>query len=449
VIGFLAAAVPVAAAASEDILKSDVQRSAAQFDLSLSEAIATGLDPVRGDELMWRYKLVMSGRRTTWWKAPSVERERLDRLAALFGDLRRAYTERVGEERDGFLRSLHHWSEVQAEARDGGVTAEGLDDTRARFTVYAALASTPNDLSGIAHVLAAHTAILVDRLASYRAARSEAEAALASARAALADASRYPELTLDAFRSQITLAVSAMASVHSAADFPPIQERLQQAAIGIHGLLDARAAAYALLADTRATLSNAQSIKADVGGAPATINSLAQRLPTTGDQSTFEWITARLYQQKQALAEAILLKQLSDVIPANPGVGKSIVISLSRQVLTAYQDGNPVLTTFVTTGRPDLATPPGVYRIMAKYSPFQFVSPWAYGSPYWYPPSWTTYAMLFRSGGFFIHDAPWRAAYGPGVNFYNGSHGCVNVPFSPMTSLWNWTPVGTTVIVQP
>jgi hypothetical protein len=51
--------------------------------------------------------------------------------------------------------------------------------------------------------------------------------------------------------------------------------------------------------------------------------------------------------------------------------------------------------------------------MLAKYHPYQFVSPWAYGSPYWYEPAWTNYAILCRDGGYFIHDAPWRSVFGP------------------------------------
>ena len=52
-------------------------------------------------------------------------------------------------------------------------------------------------------------------------------------------------------------------------------------------------------------------------------------------------------------------------------------------------------------------------------------------------------AMLFRDGGYFIHDAPWRSDYGAGSNLRGGTHGCVNVPLSGETWLWNWAPVGT------
>lgn len=92
--------------------------------------------------------------------------------------------------------------------------------------------------------------------------------------------------------------------------------------------------------------------------------------------------------------------------------------------------------------------------IFAKYSPFEFVSPWPPGSPLWYAPSWVSYAMEFISGGYFIHDAPWRSVFGPasqqggqpGTN-YGGAHGCVNVPSATAQFLWNWARIGTEVDV--
>lgn len=137
-----------------------------------------------------------------------------------------------------------------------------------------------------------------------------------------------------------------------------------------------------------------------------------------------------------------------------PGDGKRIIVSLSKQTLYAYDGVKLAIQTFVTTGNPSLPTPTGTFQVMAKYHPFEFVSPWPPGSPFWYAPSWTQFAMLFRDGGYFLHDAPWRSAFGPGTNGpgqpgtdYGGTHGCVNIPPSPMLFLWNWTPIGTPVIV--
>ena len=132
-----------------------------------------------------------------------------------------------------------------------------------------------------------------------------------------------------------------------------------------------------------------------------------------------------------------------------PGAqGKLIVVSLATQSLTAYENGKVVATTVVATGRPALPTLTGTFHIKAKYAPYQFISPWPKSSPYWYASAWVKYAMLYEDGGYFIHDAPWRTVYGPGANLTNGTHGCVNVPLSTMTFLYNWAVVGTTVIVR-
>lgn len=138
------------------------------------------------------------------------------------------------------------------------------------------------------------------------------------------------------------------------------------------------------------------------------------------------------------------------------GAGKRIFVSLSHEALYAYDGDHLVLQTLVTTGNPSLPTPTGHYTVMEKIHPFEFISPWPPGSPFWYAPSWVQYAMLFRDGGYFLHDAPWRSAFGPGTNGpgqpgtnYGGSHGCVNIPPEAMLFLWNWTPIGTAVDVVP
>src|SRR5437763_8326537 len=134
--------------------------------------------------------------------------------------------------------------------------------------------------------------------------------------------------------------------------------------------------------------------------------------------------------------------------PTPAAQGKLIVVTLATQSLTAYEDGKVVATTVVSTGRPALPTLTGTFHIKAKYAPYHFISPWPKSSPYWYASAWVKYAMLYEDGGYFIHDAPWRTVYGPRANLTNGTHGCVNVPLSTMTFLYNWASVGTTVIVQ-
>jgi hypothetical protein len=139
-----------------------------------------------------------------------------------------------------------------------------------------------------------------------------------------------------------------------------------------------------------------------------------------------------------------------------PTDGKRIIVVLSQETLYAVQGDRVVVKTYVTTGNRELPTPTGTYHILARYHPYEMISPWPPGSPYYYAPSWMEYAMLFRNGGYFLHDAPWRSVFGPGSNSgtqpgtnYGGTHGCVNIPSGPMTTLWGWAPIGTEVDVVP
>ena len=446
IVGLLAA-VPLSAVASESILSTDLRQAEVAFNQSFLAAVGGGLDKGAADNMMWQYSQVTAMKPSAWWQAPIADHNKLDELSQLSQVLDATYQQQVADSRDALQRQLHLWNQMLADAQNAGVSADGLDASTARFANYGALATTPNALLALSSVVSDQYSILDGRMAAYRTARDQVDAAAQTAKTLLAGAGQYPQLSLSGFAASIGAATDSLPSVHSAEAFGPILAQLQQTAAGIQGLLNARTNAYNQLADTRSTLASAQSIGAALGNHPSTINYLAGQLPGASDQGTFQSISSQLYQEKQALASAIYLKQQVPV-SYNAGVGKVIVISLSRQVLTAYQDGNAILTTFVATGRPALPTPPGVYHIFARYSPYQMISPWPYGSPYWYPNSWTNWAMEFRGGGYFIHDAPWRSWYGPGANLYNGTHGCVNVPYSPMATLWNWAPNGTTVVVQ-
>jgi hypothetical protein len=132
-----------------------------------------------------------------------------------------------------------------------------------------------------------------------------------------------------------------------------------------------------------------------------------------------------------------------------PAAGRHrIVISVLRQHLWAFDGPHLVLDSAIGTGRPELPTLLGTYHVFYKTSPYRMVSPWPYGSPYWYASAWVQYVMEFIEGGYFIHDAPWRTRWGPGANLAAGSHGCVNVPLPVMSALYHWTNGGDEVIVQ-
>ncbi len=131
---------------------------------------------------------------------------------------------------------------------------------------------------------------------------------------------------------------------------------------------------------------------------------------------------------------------------------KTILLSLTAQKLTAYEKGQPVRETLVTTGRPpDLSTDVGAMKVMSKSSPWKMHSPWPKGSPFWYPDTTVQMVVWFTNTGEGLHDASWQPrGWGPGSqNGPYASHGCVHVPIDTEKYLYDWADVGTPVIVYP
>ncbi len=224
-----------------------------------------------------------------------------------------------------------------------------------------------------------------------------------------------------------------------------VGEYAAQAAAKDHGDAGlARAGANAALAQVRADLQTARIFQMDVAIVDVHVQKLATQLGSTATVADLEQVNAGLTVQDKVLQTA-----MSQNLPE-----KAITISLKEQVIRAYSHGQQVFWTYVTTGRPGLETDAGSFKVYWKVSPWTMHSPWPKGSPYWYPDSKVQMVMWFN-GGDGIHDASWRSRYGPGTNgpHYDptgedtGTHGCVNVPWSNMVWLWNWTPTGTPVIV--
>lgn len=136
--------------------------------------------------------------------------------------------------------------------------------------------------------------------------------------------------------------------------------------------------------------------------------------------------------------------------------GKVVVISLREQTARFYDAGKLVNWSYITTGRPERPTPPGLHTATAKLSPTAFSSDEPPSSPLWVP--YTTpikYAIGFYPGGYYLHDGWWRSWFGPGSNlphhepaaFNGGSHGCINFSTKMMAWVYAWTPLGTPILV--
>jgi len=339
-------------------------------------------------------------------------------------------------------------------ARNAGV------DTAAEEAFLATAMATAQDLglpSAEARQLAeaktradALAAATADRVAANLAAaqalanaQADAGSQLTRAQRDLAAAQAITVLDVSAWVTAIPAQAALLATAKTASDFTAVANALRQQAAAIENLLASRQAAFQLLGQAQASLATAQGLKLSVSGDASQLAALAQALPQAATLTAINAARASITSIKNDLDF-----QVQDA-EWRGAAGKLILISLSTQHLEALQDGVVLMQTDITSGRPALPTPPGRYHVLAKYSPYEMISPWPQGSPYYYYPSWVKMAMLFRDGGYFIHDAPWRSDYGPGSNLRDGTHGCVNVPLAGETWLWNWAPVGTNVVVQP
>jgi lipoprotein-anchoring transpeptidase ErfK/SrfK len=138
--------------------------------------------------------------------------------------------------------------------------------------------------------------------------------------------------------------------------------------------------------------------------------------------------------------------------------GKTIIISLAEQVMRVYQDGNLVYAFQIVSGQPGHASLPGNWYVQTKQTNIEFTSGKSPGQDGYYPPTPIPMAMQYHGDGYFMHTAWWRSVWGTHMQFphndpdgdsfaYTGSHGCVNMSASDITTLFNWTTTGNTGVV--
>ena len=83
------------------------------------------------------------------------------------------------------------------------------------------------------------------------------------------------------------------------------------------------------------------------------------------------------------------------------------------------------------------ATPAGIYRLKDKERNYTLKGQ-GYSTP-------VSYWMPFNNG-IGIHDANWRSVFGGEIYKTDGSHGCVNSPYSLAQTIYNNISVGTPVV---
>ena len=133
-----------------------------------------------------------------------------------------------------------------------------------------------------------------------------------------------------------------------------------------------------------------------------------------------------------------------EVVGPGPQQGgyQEIVISISAQMLWAYEGGQLVNSTYVSTGTaevPETTTPIGSHAILSKVD-VQDMEGTISGEHYFVPD--VPYVMYFDNLGNALHGTYWHSNFGAPM-----SHGCVNLPMEVAAWMYGWAGVGTPVTV--
>jgi hypothetical protein len=124
------------------------------------------------------------------------------------------------------------------------------------------------------------------------------------------------------------------------------------------------------------------------------------------------------------------------------GAWKEVVVSISAQTMWAYEEGELVMSSLVSTGTaevPETTTPVGYHSVLAKFDA-QTMEGTISGE--YYRVEDVPYVMYFDEHGDALHGTYWHSNFGAPM-----SHGCVNLPMDIAAWMYGWADVGTAVSV--
>ena len=121
-----------------------------------------------------------------------------------------------------------------------------------------------------------------------------------------------------------------------------------------------------------------------------------------------------------------------------------IEVDISNQTLKLYEDEEEVLESDVVTGKNSTPTDLGYYSVYYKDCNVTLQGSNGDGTSY---ASHVSYWMPFNGGEGF-HDATWRDSFGGDIYEFDGSHGCVNMPYEEAEELYNNIESDTKVLIH-
>lgn len=185
-----------------------------------------------------------------------------------------------------------------------------------------------------------------------------------------------------------------------------------------------------LVEDTTYTLTISSRAKEAPGDTAKQIHQLSFSTPAPPPEPLTQ---EELTNQRLQDARKNTVAQITD--------GKYIDINLAQQVMTTFEDGRPINSYLVSSGKNGMNTPVGTHQIYNKHP-----RPWSnkYGL---YMPNWMA---ITSDGAYGIHELPeWPGGYKEGENHLGTpvSHGCVRLGVGPSRTVYDWAEIGTPVIV--
>jgi lipoprotein-anchoring transpeptidase ErfK/SrfK len=123
---------------------------------------------------------------------------------------------------------------------------------------------------------------------------------------------------------------------------------------------------------------------------------------------------------------------------------KLIEVNVVSKQMYLYDNGQLTGSYPISAGAPETPTPLGKYQIYSKLRIQDMKGFNPNGTKYFQPNvRWINY---FLPGGYAVHGNYWRPSSWFGA--VNSSHGCVSLPDSQAKEVYDWAPIGTTVLTH-
>lgn len=138
---------------------------------------------------------------------------------------------------------------------------------------------------------------------------------------------------------------------------------------------------------------------------------------------------------------AVRLEEAKRFTRAKRMEGKYIDVNIATQVMTLFENGKAVDAFMISSGKPGMDTPKGDFKIEN-----QALRPWSKRYSL-YMPHWQA---ITPDGLYGIHELPeWPGGYKEGANHLGTpvSHGCIRLGVGSAKRVYEWTTVGTPVLI--